>query len=64
MELNVWTKTKISAAAYDQKARTWTVELSRDGQKRELKPMHVIVATGHSGGQPITTTLFSQMGCM
>ena len=53
MELNIWTKTKISTAAYDQSTGTWTVELERDGQKRELKPKHMIVATGLNGGKPI-----------
>ena len=50
MELNVWTKTKLANATYDASAGTWSVELTKDGQKREVKPMHVIVATGLSGG--------------
>jgi putative flavoprotein involved in K+ transport len=50
LELNVWTSSSVSGASYDEASGTWTVEVSRGGQKRTIKPKHVILATGHSGG--------------
>jgi cation diffusion facilitator CzcD-associated flavoprotein CzcO len=50
MELNVWTKTEIKGAEYDEASGHWTVTLSRkDGSERVLHPHHLIWATGHAG---------------
>ena len=44
MELNVWTGSRIIAAAYNHNTATWTVEVQRsDLDKRILHPHHVYV---------------------
>jgi len=47
MELNYWTGTEFLGGSYDE--GRWTVTLNRDGEKRELRPRHVVMATGVSG---------------
>lgn len=48
MELNVWTGTTITNAAYNDSSKTWTVDLQREGEgKRTLSPKHIILCTGH-----------------
>ena len=55
LELNVWMKTTVSSASWDDSKRQWTVSLSRtradtgEIQQRTLHPRHIIQATGHSG---------------
>jgi len=50
MELNHWTATEFEGGVYDEKAERWCVVLRRaDGTKRELRPRHVVMATGVSG---------------
>ncbi|KAJ5826371.1 flavin-binding protein [Penicillium riverlandense] len=49
MELNVWTKTTISSASYDDPKAEWTVDLVRDGKPRTIRPHHVVFCTGHAG---------------
>ncbi len=50
MELNYWTATEFEGGAYDEKAERWSVVLRRaDGTKREMRPRHVVMATGVSG---------------
>ncbi|CAK7233190.1 hypothetical protein SCUCBS95973_008510 [Sporothrix curviconia] len=49
MELNVWTKTKVGSAVFDDAAKSWTVELVRNGTARTVKPRHVVFCTGHAG---------------
>ncbi|KAF6839281.1 flavin-containing monooxygenase, partial [Colletotrichum plurivorum] len=53
LELNVWTKSSIESAAYNDQSGNWDVKISRNigGQVsvRSLKPRHVIMATGHAG---------------
>lgn len=50
MELNVWMKTTIEAASFDDATGTWTLILRRgDGSTRTLHPRHIVFATGHSG---------------
>ncbi|KAN0095646.1 putative flavin-containing monooxygenase YUCCA3 [Hyaloscypha variabilis] len=49
MELNVWTKTSIGSAVYDDASRKWTIEVIRVGKPRTLHPRHVVFATGHAG---------------
>jgi cation diffusion facilitator CzcD-associated flavoprotein CzcO len=50
MELNVWMKTIIESADYDETSSTWTVVLTRaDGSSRTLRPRHIVWATGHAG---------------
>lgn len=50
MELNFWTGTEFEGGGYDEAARRWTVTLRRaDGTVREMRPRHVVLATGVSG---------------
>ncbi|HZP74520.1 MAG TPA: NAD(P)/FAD-dependent oxidoreductase [Pseudolabrys sp.] len=50
MELNVWTSTDFLGGSYDEKAQRWSVTVRRaDGSMRELRPKHVVMATGASG---------------
>ena len=50
MELNYWTATEFEGGAYNEKAERWSVVLRRaDGTKREMRPRHVVMATGVSG---------------
>ncbi len=50
MELNYWTGTEFEGGMYDERAGRWSVVLRRpDGTKREMRPRHVVMATGVSG---------------
>ncbi|UNI22220.1 hypothetical protein JDV02_008129 [Purpureocillium takamizusanense] len=54
MELNVWTNTELANSQWNDKEGAWTVSVTRklgDGstQTRELRPRHIIQATGASG---------------
>lgn len=54
MELNVWMRSNLVQTSWDEKKRTWTIEVARardDGviETRTFQPRHVIQATGHSG---------------
>jgi pyridine nucleotide-disulfide oxidoreductase len=50
MELNYWTATEFVGGTYDQRARRWSVELrGADGTMREMRPRHIVMATGASG---------------
>lgn len=58
-ELDYWTSTEATSAAYDDASRTWTVHLIREGQDVVLHPTHVVLATGMSG-IPSTPTIPGQ----
>jgi putative flavoprotein involved in K+ transport len=49
MELNFWTGTEFVSGAYDETQGHWNVELRRDGAIREMRPRHIVMATGVSG---------------
>jgi putative flavoprotein involved in K+ transport len=49
MELNYWTKTSCRSCEYDEGAANWKVIVDRDGKQMELRPAHVVLATGMSG---------------
>ena len=50
MELNYWPATALESGAYDVKDGRWSVVLRRaDGTTREMRPRHVVMATGVSG---------------
>ena len=50
MELNYWTATEFVGGKYDEKERQWFVVLRQaDGTKREMRPRHIVMATGLSG---------------
>jgi putative flavoprotein involved in K+ transport len=50
MELNYWTGTEFESGTYDEAAGRWSVLLRRtDGSRREMRPRHIVMATGVSG---------------
>ena len=50
MELNYWPATEFEGGTYDEAGRRWRVTLRRaDGSTREMRPRHVVLATGVSG---------------
>jgi len=49
LELNFWTATEFLGGRYDEKAGRWIVKLRRDGTEREMRPCHIVMATGVSG---------------
>lgn len=50
MEINYWTSTDFRNAEYDASSQTWTVDVERDGVRRQLRPRHIVMATGGVGG--------------
>jgi pyridine nucleotide-disulfide oxidoreductase len=50
MELNYWSATEFVGGTYDQKTQRWSVVLrAADGGTREMRPRHIVMATGASG---------------
>jgi putative flavoprotein involved in K+ transport len=50
MELNYWTGTEFERGRYDEAAGRWRASVRlADGEKRELEPRHIVLATGVSG---------------
>jgi hypothetical protein len=50
MELSYWTATEFRGGAYDESEERWSVVLHRaDGTTREMRPRHIVMATGASG---------------
>ena len=50
LELNYWTGTEFLGGRYDEGEGCWHVRVRRaDGSERELRPRHVVLATGVSG---------------
>jgi hypothetical protein len=50
LELNVWTATTFEGGSYDEESKSWSVTLRRaDGTRRNMRPRHVVMATGVSG---------------
>ena len=50
MELNFWPGTEFGGGTYDDAAHCWTVRLAlADGSAREMRPRHIVMATGVSG---------------
>ena len=49
LELNFWTSTEFLGGRFDEKADRWVVKLRRDGSEREMRPRHIVMATGVSG---------------
>ncbi|ORY64474.1 putative flavin-containing monooxygenase YUCCA3 [Pseudomassariella vexata] len=56
MELNIWLKTTVKSASYDDATQLWTVSVLRNSsEERILKPKHIVFATGHAGEPKIPT---------
>jgi pyridine nucleotide-disulfide oxidoreductase len=50
MEINYWPATELVSGAYDEAEGRWSVVLRRaDGTTRQMRPRHVVMATGVSG---------------
>ena len=50
MELNFWTGTEFDGGTYDDATGHWSVQLSlANGERREMHPRHIVMATGVSG---------------
>ncbi|MBV9462343.1 MAG: NAD(P)/FAD-dependent oxidoreductase [Bradyrhizobium sp.] len=49
MELNFWTGTEFVSGTYDEAQGQWNVALRRDGATRQMRPRHIVMATGVSG---------------
>jgi cation diffusion facilitator CzcD-associated flavoprotein CzcO len=49
MEINFWKCTRLEDAQYDDAAGAWSVQVTRNGQPRVLRPQHLVIATGISG---------------
>jgi cation diffusion facilitator CzcD-associated flavoprotein CzcO len=49
MEVDFWTRTSFEGASYDEAAQRWTANLARAGEKRTLRPKHIVLATSVSG---------------
>lgn len=67
MEINYWTGTELSGATYDEVSERWSVQLTMaDGSRREMRPRHIVMATGVSGipHQPELPGLADFAGCV
>jgi cation diffusion facilitator CzcD-associated flavoprotein CzcO len=54
MELNYWTSTTFDGGSYDATTERWAVTLrNADGAVRQMRPRHVVMATGLSGAPSI-----------
>jgi len=50
LELNYWPSTEFEGGRYDERDGRWTVSLrTADGARREMRPRHIVMATGVSG---------------
>ncbi|WP_216907703.1 flavin-containing monooxygenase [Nocardia noduli] len=49
MEVPYWSSTTCTSARYDDLAGEWTVAVEREGAAVELRPRHLVLATGMSG---------------
>ena len=49
MELDYWSNTRALSATYDEATSEWRVTVERDGKPVELRPRHLVLATGMSG---------------
>ena len=49
MEVDFWTRTSFEGASYNEATQRWTANLARAGEKRTLRPKHIVLATSVSG---------------
>lgn len=49
MDINYWVSTTAKSAVYDKDHGTWRVIVDRHGETLELRPTHLVLATGMSG---------------
>ncbi|KUI29905.1 FAD-dependent oxidoreductase [Mycobacterium sp. IS-1742] len=55
MEVPYWSKTTCLSASFDDRTKTWTVDVDRDGERLTLHPTQLILATGMSGKPNVPT---------
>jgi len=48
MELNYWTGAEFEGGCYEESSKDWSVKIRKEGRTRELRPRHVVMATGVS----------------
>jgi cation diffusion facilitator CzcD-associated flavoprotein CzcO len=53
LDIAFWTETEFEKAQYDEASSSWKVFVDRKGEKRVLRPRHVILATSVSGAPNI-----------
>jgi Pyridine nucleotide-disulphide oxidoreductase len=49
LALNVWTGTQFTGATWLPEEERWLIRADRAGTERELRPRHIVIATGVSG---------------
>jgi putative flavoprotein involved in K+ transport len=49
LDLDIWTRTALVSAEYDEARGTWTAQLDQDGEAVTLQPSHIVMALGLSG---------------
>jgi cation diffusion facilitator CzcD-associated flavoprotein CzcO len=50
MELNIWLKSTVASATFNDQTQSWTVDISRTGiPSRTVNPQHIVFCTGHAG---------------
>ncbi|MFI5429893.1 NAD(P)-binding domain-containing protein [Aeromicrobium sp. UC242_57] len=49
MEVPYWSRSTVLGATFDEAAGVWSVTVDRDGESLELRPTHLVFATGMSG---------------
>lgn len=49
MELNVWTETQLLHGGFDEEEGRWSARIVGPGGERDLRPQHVVLATGALG---------------
>ena len=49
MEIDCWTFAKCVRAGWDEAAQEWSVQVNRAGELVEVRPRHLVLATGMSG---------------
>ncbi|UQU67965.1 NAD(P)/FAD-dependent oxidoreductase [Couchioplanes caeruleus] len=49
MEVPYWSRTEVRSATFDAGEHRWSVTVERDGEPVELRPTHLVFATGMSG---------------
>jgi putative flavoprotein involved in K+ transport len=53
LDVTVWNSTAFLGATYDDRSHTWTAQVrTADDSVRTLRPKHVVLATGGTGGRP------------
>lgn len=51
MLLPFWNETNFEGAQFDEASGTWRAGLTRNGETRELRPQHIVLATGGVSGR-------------